>query len=50
MLELHADMQAAVKNIQTEAARATVAGKIRHQMQLVMWHSIKLITTVALTG
>ena len=29
MLELHADMQAAVKNIQTEAARATVAGKIR---------------------
>ena len=29
MLELHADMQASVKNIQTEAARATVAGKIR---------------------
>ena len=29
MLELHADMQASVKNIQTEAARATVAGRIR---------------------
>ena len=28
MLELR-DMQASVKNIQTEAARATVAGKIR---------------------
>ena len=29
MLELHADMQASVKNIQTEAARATTAGRIR---------------------
>ena len=29
MLELHADMQASVKNIQTAAARATVAGRIR---------------------
>jgi hypothetical protein len=28
-LQLHADMQAAVKNIQTSAARATAAGRIR---------------------